>query len=164
MEVTVNREIRLESIDKSSTDALYPLFMEDISELNRWFGFDSDYSIQNDYRYLETRKPPYDDAIVIFSQGEPCGRFGLYDYNGKENSIFMYYWVSSRFRQRGIGLACMEAMLQYLRELGIKEVLFDVDRENSASIRLLQKIPEIRLKSKEKRLLYSCLSQEGFHR
>lgn len=76
MEVTVNREIRLESIDKSSTDALYPLFMEDISELNRWFGFDSDYSIQNDYRYLETRKPPYDDAIVIFYQDTPCGRLG----------------------------------------------------------------------------------------
>ncbi len=69
-----------------------------------------------------------------------------------------------RFRQRGIGLACMKVMLQYLRELGIKEVLFDVDEENSVSIRLLQKIPEMRLKSKEKRLLYSCPLQEGFHR
>ena len=162
MEVTVNREIRLESIDKSSTDALYPLFMEDISELNRWFGFDSDYSIQNDYRYLETRKPPYDDAIVIFYQDMPCGRLGLYDYNSGQSSVFLYYWVSSRFRKKGIGLSCVKAMLPYLKDLGIKEVCFDVDEANEASIRLLEKVPEIRLKSKERRLLYSCLLQENY--
>lgn len=164
MQIQINRELRLESITRESLETLYPLFREDIEELNRWFGFDTDYSIENEYRYLEARKPPYDDAVVIFYQDAPCGRFGLYDYNGKENSTFMYYWVSSRFRQRGIGLACMKVMLQYLRELGIKEVLFDVDEENSVSIRLLQKIPEIRLKLKEKRLLYSCPLQEGFHR
>lgn len=152
----VNNEICLESITKSSTEALYPLFVEDIAELNRWFGFDVDYSIENDYRYLEIRKPPYDDAIVILFRGAPCGRVGLYDYNKEESSIFMYYWVSSRYRRKGIARASMGAMLEYLREIHIKEVQFDVDQENIDSVSLLGKFPEIRLKSKEKRLVYSC--------
>lgn len=85
MKLIVNPDIRLESITKETTEALYPLFMEDIRELNRWFGFDADYSIQNDYHYLDNRKPPYDDAIVVFYRGVPCGRFGLYDYSPGEN-------------------------------------------------------------------------------
>lgn len=157
MQIKINHDLRLESITMESTETLYPLFCEDIEELNRWFGFDKDYSIENDYQYLEIRKPPYDDAIVIYYQGQPCGRFGLYDYNSQENSIFMYYWVSSRFRRKGIGQSCLIAMLQYLRELKIREVLFDVDKANSASVRLLQKIPTVQLKSKEKRLIYSCI-------
>lgn len=108
MKLIVNPDIRLESITKETTEALYPLFMEDIRELNRWFGFDADYSIQNDYHYLDNRKPPYDDAIVVFYRGVPCGRFGLYDYSPGENSIYMYYWISSRFRRKGIALAAME--------------------------------------------------------
>lgn len=156
MKYTVNSDIYLESITRSSTDALYPLFMEDIGELNRWFGFDPDYSIQNDYQYLETRRPPFDDAAVIFYQGSPCGRFGLYDYCSEEHRIFMYYWVSSRFRRKGIARLCMGAMLDYLRDLDIKEVCFDVHRENLASIALLEGYPKIQLKIQEKHLIYSC--------
>ena len=160
MKIQINLELKLESITRESTEALYPLFCEDIGELNRWFGFDTDYRIENDYRYLEMRKPPYDDTIVIFYQDTPCGRFGLYDYNCEEGLVFLYYWVSSRFRRRGIGLSCMKAMLQYLKDLDIKEVCFDVDEANEASIRLLEKLPEIRMKSKERHLIYSCLLQE----
>lgn len=157
MKLIVNGEISLESVSKESTEALYPLFMEDIAELSKWFGFDADYSIQNDYQYLNIRKPPYDDAIIIFYRNKPCGRFGLYDYNSKDNSIFAYYWVSSHFRRKGIASAVMKAMLEYLRELQVKEVLFDVDKENLASIQLLEKHPDICLQSMEKRLTYSCL-------
>lgn len=52
MNLIVNENIRLESISKETTEALFPLFMEGIAELNRWFGFDPDYSINNDYQYL----------------------------------------------------------------------------------------------------------------
>ena len=155
MKRVVNDRIRLESITKETTEALYPLFMEDIAELNRWFGFDADYSIQNDYNYLEERKLPYDDAIVIFYDGQPCGRFGLYDYDSTPKAIFLYYWVSSRFRRKGIARACMEAMLEYLKELKINEVLFEVDRENLASLKLLEHVPGVCLKSAEKHLIYS---------
>lgn len=156
MKLTINDKIRLESITKETTEALYPLFMKDIAELNKWFGFDANYSIQNDYQYLDARQPPYDDAIVVFYCNEPCGRFGLYDYNCEEHSIFMYYWISSRFRRKGIAYTVMKVMLEYLQELQINEVLFDVDRENSASIKLLEKYPDIRLKEDGKRLIYSC--------
>lgn len=156
MKLVINDEISLESITKETTEALYPLFMEDIAELNKWFGFDADYSIQNDYQYLGTMQPPYDDAIVVLYRNEPCGRFGLYDYNCDEHSIFMYYWISSRFRRKGIACAVMKAMLEYLRELQIEEILFDVDGENSASIRMLEKYPDIRLKEEGKHLIYSC--------
>ena len=153
--MTVNSDIALKSITKELTDSLYPLFMQDIKELNRWFGFDADYSIQNDYQYLEVRKPPYDDAIVILYRGEPCGRFGLYDYNFEQKSIYMYYWIASRFRRNGIARAGLEAMLVYLKDLDIKEVLFDVDKENLASVCLLESYPGVRLKREEKHRTYS---------
>ena len=157
MNLVVNDDIRLESISKETTEALFPLFMEDIVELNRWFGFDPDYSIKNDYQYLEERKLPYDDAIVVIYRGVPCGRFGLYDYTPKESSLYMYYWISSHYRRKGIALAAMGSMLEYLQQLHVKEVLFDVDRENTSSIKLLEHYPNIRLKSQEKRLIYSSL-------
>lgn len=157
MNLIVNENIRLESISKETTEALFPLFMEDIAELNRWFGFDPDYNINNDYQYLEARELPYDDAIVVIYQGLPCGRFGLYDYSPEENSLYMYYWISSRYRRKGIALTAMGSMLEYLRQLHVREVLFDVDRENTGSIKLLEDYPDIRLKSQEKRLIYSSL-------
>lgn len=156
MKLFVNNEIRLESISQETTEALYPLFMEDITELNKWFGFDPDYSIKNDYQYLENRMLPYDDAIVVVYHNTPCGRFGLYEYDSKESSIYMYYWISSRFRRKGIALAVMRSILEYLKGLHIREVLFDVDKENIASIRLLERYPNICLKSQNKRLTYSC--------
>ena len=66
MKIQINLELKLESITRESTEALYPLFCEDIGELNRWFGFDTDYRIENDYRYLEMRKPPYDARKAWF--------------------------------------------------------------------------------------------------
>lgn len=157
MKRIVNDEISLASVSRESTEALYPLFLEDIVELNKWFGFDVDYTIQNDYQYLNSRKPPYNDAIIIFYHNKPCGRFGLYDYNSEDNSIFVYYWVSSHFRRKGIASAAMKTILEYLRELQVKEALFDVDKENLSSIKLLEKYPNMHIKAAEKHLIYSCL-------
>lgn len=161
MKLVVNPDICLESITKETTEALYPLFMEDISELNRWFGFDADYSIENDYRYLDSRNPPYDDAIVVFYRGTPCGRFGLYGYEPVESSLYMYYWISTRFRRKGIAIGAMGPVLEYLRYLAVREVMFDVDRENYASIELLRKYPGIYLKSEGKHLIFACGLQAG---
>lgn len=157
MKIILNDKIILESITKETAETLYPLFMEDISELNRWFGFDSDYSINNEYQYIEERKLPYEDAIIVIYYGVPCGRFGLYDYNPLENSLYMYYWISSRYRRKGIASTVMGFMLEYLQRLHVKEVLFNVDRENTGSINLLENRQNVRLKSQDKHLIYSCL-------
>ncbi|WP_322171222.1 GNAT family N-acetyltransferase [Acutalibacter caecimuris] len=157
MQVQVNEKVRLESITKAGIDSLFPLFFEDIEELNRWFGFDRDYSIQNEYQYLATRLPPFDDAILVLYQNVLCGRFGLYDYSPAEGCVYMYYWISSRFRRKGIARVCMGAMLEYLRGLDIHEVRFDVDIDNTASISLLSGFPNIKQKEMgKKRAIFSC--------
>ncbi len=161
MKFIVNPDIRLESITKETTEALYPLFMEDITELNKWFSFDTDYSTQNDYQYLNNRKQPYDDAIVVLYRDTPCGRFGLYGYKPAENSLYMYYWISSPFRRKGIARTAMGSVLEYLRGLSVWKVLFDVDRQNFSSIELLGKNPDIYLESEEKHLIFACDLQKG---
>lgn|GEM_PF-6173340 len=123
----------------------------------RWFGFDESYSLENEMQYLAERSGPYDDALVVCWDGIPCGRIGIYDHDAECQSIYIYYWISSRYRRRGIARRCICAALDYLRTIGIHEVLFDVDRENLPSIRLLERIPGVYVKENdhEKYVLYA---------
>ena len=153
----VDDHITLSSMTEESARLLFPLFREDISELVRWFGFDEKYSLENELQYLAERVLPYDDAIIPFWDGVPCGRIGLYDHDADRHSIYLYYWISSRYRRRGIATVCIRAVLDHLRSIGIREVLFDVDRDNFASIHLLEHLLDAHVKDAdhEKYVIYA---------
>ena len=142
----IDNHLTLASLTPESARQLFPLFREDIADLIRWFGFDENYSMEHELQYLSERVLPYDDAIIPSWDGTPCGRIGIYDYDAKERSIYLYYWISSRFRRKGIARLSIAGMLDHLRSLGIRQVLFDVDRVNLPSINLLQNLPGVYVK------------------
>ena len=141
MILTVNENIQLKPIDKENAELLFPLFKADLKEICRWFPFDENYQLNYDFSYIDEKEPPFDETFVIYYNSEPCGRVGLYDYNEKNKEIFLYYWVASPYRRKRIAFNSVNAVLDYLKNLGINSVLFDVKKENKNSILLINKIP-----------------------
>ena len=153
----VDNHMILSSMTEKSARLLFPLFREDIAELVRWFGFDVSFSMESEMQYLAERVLPYDDAIIVHWDGIPCGRIGIYDFDEDNHSIFLYYWVSSRYRRIGIARNSIRAALDFLRSIGIQEVLFDVDRDNLPSVNLLESLPGVFVKDgdHEKYVIYA---------
>ena len=143
MTIPVSKNIELIPIDKDNAARLFPLFRADLKEISRWFPFDESYQLEYDLAYVDEKEPPYDETFVIFYNGEPCGRIGLYDYNAEKREIYLYYWVASAYRRKHIALDSISAVLSYLKTLGIGTVLFDVKKENENSVALIRHFPGI---------------------
>ena len=141
MDLFVNNSIRLKTIDHENAALLFPLFRADIKELRQWFPFPEDYKLEYDLAYVDEKKPPLDETFVIYYNGEPCGRIGLYDCDQSKGEIYLYYWVASPFRRKHIAIDSVLSVMEYLRSLGLKRVLFDVKAENEPSIALINRLP-----------------------
>ena len=157
MELFVNERLRLRPIDRENAALLFPLFRADLPEICRWFPFDEDYKLEYDLTYADEKKPPFDEAFVIYYNGEPCGRVGLYDHDPEKSEIYMYYWVATPFRRKSIALRSVAAVLAHLRSLGIKRALFEVKKANADSLALLGRLPGTEIaRDEDDTLVYSC--------
>ena len=97
---------------------------------------------------------------MIYYNGEPCGRVGLYDYDQSKGEIYLYYWVASPFRRKHIAIDSVLAVMDYLKSLGMKSVLFDVKKGNEYSIELINHLPNVELlKDEANVLIYLCSIQ-----
>ena len=149
MILKANENIYLKPIDKENAALLFPLFKADLKEICQWFPFDEDYRLEYDFSYVEEKEPPFDETFAIYYKDVPCGRVGLYDYDKEKKEIFLYYWVATPYRRKHIALASVNAVLDYLKNMGIKSVLFDVKKENKNSISLINKISDTIIESEE---------------
>ncbi len=157
MDLIVNDSIRLKPIDRENAALLFPLFKADLKEISQWFPFDEDYKLEYDLAYVDEKDPPFDETFVIYRNGEPCGRVGLYDHDQSKGEIYLYYWVASPFRRKHIALDSVLAVMDYLGSLGLKRVLFDVKKRNEYSIALIRSLPGAILLSVEAGgLIYAC--------
>ncbi len=153
MLLTVNEKIQLKPIDKENAAILFPLFKADLKEISRWFPFDENYQLKYDFSYIDEKEPPFDETFVIYYKTKPCGRVGLYDYDKNKKEIFLYYWVASPYRRKHIAIDSVNTVLDYLKNLEIKTVLFDVKKENKNSILLINKIPNTSIVSEDTDIL-----------
>ena len=153
MLLTVNEKIELKPIDKENAAILFPLFKADLKEISRWFPFDENYQLNYDFSYIDEKEPPFDETFVIYYKTKPCGRVGLYDYDKNKKEIFLYYWVASPYRRKHIAIDSVNTVLDYLKNLEIKSVLFDVKKENKNSILLINKIPNTSIVSEDTDIL-----------
>ena len=157
MKLFVNEKIQLQTIDHENAALLFPLFKADLKEISQWFPFDEDYKLENDLAYVDEKKPPFDEAFVIFYNGEPCGRVGLYDYDQGSGDIYLYYWVASPFRRKHIAIDSVLTVIDYLKSLGLKCVLFDVKKENVYSISMINRLSGAAvIKDEADGLIYGC--------
>ena len=157
MELVVNDNIQLKTIDHENAAMLFPLFKSDLKEISQWFPFDEDYKLEYDFAYVDEKKPPFDETFVIFYNGEPCGRVGLYDYNQDKGEIYLYYWVASLYRRKHIAIDSVLTVMDYLKSLGLKGVLFDVKKENEYSIALINCLSDaVLLKDGASGQIYEC--------
>lgn len=146
MAAMMNQEVSIALMTRTSARQVFPLFRDDMDELVRWFAFDPDYSLENDYNtIISDSQTSYSRTFIVFFKGIPCGRIGLYDYDEASRSIYLYYWVSSQYRRQHIASHGISLALQYVREMdaAIARVCFDVNRENDVSLAMLRKIPGI---------------------
>ncbi len=155
MEIRADEKIVLKPIDKENAILLFPLFKADLKEISRWFPFGEDYIVDYDLAYVDEKKPPFDETFVIYCDGVPCGRAGLYDYDKKKNELFIYYWVATPYRRKHIAATALNAVLNYLKTLGVHRVLFDVKNENVSSISFLTKLNAVIAEENEKYTVYS---------
>ncbi len=139
---------------------LFPLFKADLMEISQWFPFDEDYKLEYDLSYVDEKTPPFDETFVIYYNGKPCGRVGLYDYDQSKGELYLYYWVASPFRRKHIAIDSVLAVMDYMKSLGLKGVLFDVKKENKYSISLINQLPHaVLLQNKADGLIYGCQLQ-----
>ena len=158
MDLFVNNIITLKPIDKENAALLFPLFKADLKEISRWFPFDDDYRLEYDLAYIDEKKPPFDETFVVYYKDTVCGRVGLYDYDEINNEIFVYYWIATPFRRNHIAINSLLSVVAYLKTLDVKTVLFEVKRENSESLALLNKLPEVTtVSADEKTITYSLI-------
>ena len=68
---------------------LFPLFKADLMEISQWFPFDEDYQLEYDLAYVDEKTPPFDETFVIYYNGKPYGRVGLYDYDQSKGEIYL---------------------------------------------------------------------------
>ncbi len=141
MDLYVNDNIQLRPIDHENAALLFPLFKADLKEISQWFPFPDDYKLEYDLSYVDEKNPPFDEAFVIFCSGEPCGRVGLYDYDSGRGEIYLYYWVASPFRRKHIAADSVLTVMDHLKSLGLKGVLFDVKKRNEHSVALIKHLP-----------------------
>ena len=157
MELSVNSNVQLRTIDHENADLLFPLLKEDLKEISQWFSIEEDYKLEYEHEYVEEKDPPYDETFVIYYNGEPCGRVGLYDYDQSKDEIFLYYWVAHQYRRKHIAIDSILRVMDYLGSLGLKNVLFDVKKRNEYSIALIKHLPGAVLREeKEDFLIYCC--------
>ncbi|MCR5212668.1 MAG: GNAT family N-acetyltransferase [Lachnospiraceae bacterium] len=158
--ILVSSNIQLRAIDHENATMLFPLFKADLKEISQWFPFDEDYKLEYDLSYVDEKTPPFDETFVIYYNGKPCGRVGLYDYDQRKGEIYLYYWVASPFRRKHIAIASVLAVMDHLRSLGLKDVLFDVKKGNEYSISLIEQLPNaVLLKDEADGLIYGCQLQ-----
>ena len=94
---------------------------------------------------------------MIFYNGEPCGRVGLYDHDQSRGEIYLYYWVASPFRRKHIALDSVLTVMEHLKSLGIKGVLFDTKKANKSSIALIDQLPgAVLLAERDPVRIYKC--------
>ncbi len=157
MKLFVNDSIKLKPIDKDNAALLFPLFKADLKEISQWFPFDEDYKLEYDLAYVDEKEPPFDETFVIYYNGESCGRVGLYDYDQSKGEIYLYYWVASPYRRKHITIDSVLSVMDFLKSLGIKGVLFDVKKRNESSISLINQLPSaILLNDEADGLIYRC--------
>ena len=162
METTllVNHSILLKPIDRANAASLFPLLKSDLKEISQWFSIGEDYKLEYDIAYVDEKNPPFEETFVIYYNGKPCGRVGLYDYDQSKGELYLYYWVASPFRRKHIAVDSVLAVMDYLKSLGLKSVLFDLKRGNDHSIALIDQLPNaVLLKDEADILIYECLLQ-----
>lgn len=113
--------------------------------------------MEYDLSYVDEKNPPFDETFVICYNNEPCGRIGLYDYDGEKSEIYLYYWVANPYRKKHIAMESILAVLNYLKNLGIKVVLLDVKKTNAQSIAFIHRLPNTTVKTEEDDyMIYEC--------
>lgn len=156
MELKAGNHIVLKPIDKENAKQLFPLFKADLKELSLWFPFGEDYQVAYDLAYIDEKNPPYDETYIIFYNGVPCGRVGLYDYDEKEKELFLYYWVASPYRRKHIALHAVTTVLDFLKSLGMRRVLLEVSKDNGNSIKLITKLNGQIVNEENRNIIYAC--------
>ena len=158
--IDVSRNIQLRAINHENAAMLFPLFKADLKEISQWFPFDEEYKLDYDLSYVDEKTPPFDETFVIYYNGKPCGRVGLYDYDQSKGELYLYYWVATPFRRKHIAIASVLAVMEYLKSLGLKGVLFDVKKENKYSISLIDQLPNaVVVNDEADGLIYRCQLQ-----
>ena len=150
MNLVISKEITLSSINRDNATALFPLFKAEIRELSKWFPFDEDYSLEDDYEYIKEKKPPYEEAFIILYNGKACGRIGFYDYDEQRKEIYIYYWVAKAYRRKQIARDSLKGIISYLQTLHIKKALFDINKDNYDSIAFIKCLDKAELENEEK--------------
>ena len=157
MELFVNDSIQLKSIDHENADLLFPLLKSDLKEISQWFSIGEDYKLEYEHAFVDEKNPPFEEAFVIFYYGNPCGRVGLYDYDQSKCELYLYSWVASAFRRKHIAIDSVLTVMDHLKSLGLKAVLFDLKKGNAYSIALINQLPNaVLLKDEADILIYRC--------
>lgn len=87
-------------------------------------------------RYVDSPNLAY--RYVHRISNVPVGFIDCYKYNGKMDTAFILIAVDPHYRGQGIAKTMVENAIYTCRKIGFKKMMYRVEKENTASVRLAQ--------------------------
>ena len=89
---------------------------------------------------------PHDpETLICFSEEipEPIGRFSYFDYNPRNRSCEVGYYINPQFREKGFGQKMVRECVEFLfadTNLNLNKIYCQTGEFNTASVKLLENL------------------------
>ena len=164
MEITVNDNIKLQTLVPEHAEELYELILASKEHLQRWLPWvknvDSINYIENFIQETILRSDNKTEfAFVIFYKETMAGRIGLYHLQQQNKIGEIGYWLGKDYVGKGIIGQCCAAIIDYGFEVAeLNRIVIKSGTENTESFRIPEKLGF----TKEGILRQAELLDEGF--
>lgn len=100
----------------------------------------SEFSADEEFRFItEWNKKNNSESFAIRYDGEFAGMISLSHIDHTKNKAKVGYWVSSEFRNIGVGKKAFELILNIAKSKGIEVLESDIDKSSLFSLKIWKK-------------------------
>ncbi|MCH4887990.1 GNAT family N-acetyltransferase [Acidaminobacter sp. JC074] len=143
MELIVDENIVLKSVEEKDAASLFHIVMKNLERFKPWFGWvhqiDSVQPIENFVKACINNEDKVGYAsMVIFYNNQPVGFIGHQNYKSFNKSLQLGYWLDQAHEGKGVMTKSVIKMIDYAFELGMNKVEIYCASDNVRS----RKIPE----------------------
>jgi len=116
--ITVNKNIRLETVKLSMAPVIFETINRDREYLGKWLPFveftrqvsDTENFLQSIVNQQEVKK---DEVFSIWYNGDFAGLIGFKDTDWINHKTEIGYWIGEKMQGKGIVTACVQKLIRY---------------------------------------------------
>lgn len=138
--IKINDEIDLKRPNLEDVSIIYRYMEEDRDNLIHIFTRIENNTMENEKKRMkQLTKDNF--MFYIYYKGEVCGEIGLYDYSEMNKYASIYYYISSRFRNKGIATNTVLFFLRYaFQNYDLNKIQFFINEDNKQGVMLVEKL------------------------